>query len=412
MYLIDFLDGNLSGEEEIEMLSFLEKNPDIREEFNGLEKTKLSPGPVNYKAKEKLKHAELNRPQQITTDNYEEYFIKSVENELDRTEKKELLMFLQLNPLLSKSYDQFHRTKLVADTTVCFPDKISLKTIALQSTENISRSNYQDVLIANLEGELNEKEEKELSAFMQLNPLLFDELYLFEKTKLKADISIVFANKKQLKQTVVVPVRFIHRKHAWYAVAASIVVLLMAGWLFRQPSPVPDEGNRLAIRDQWNREMISIPQVEKQMPDTKVKIAKASNSDELTVPVLTKINPLASVDEDRIAEVLSDVESKPLALFEVEQPEMTLIKIYHAPLFQQNGQNASADEIPMEFIGGSQPVLANAYGKIKEVLSFGKKAGAENIGLWDIAQAGVEGYNKLTENDYQLERFGKDRLKN
>lgn len=268
------------------------------------------------------------------------------------------------------------------------------------------------MLIANLEGELNEKEEKELSAFMQLNPLLFDELYLFEKTKLKADISIVFANKKQLKQTVVVPVRFIHRKHAWYAVAASIVVLLMAGWLFRQPSPVPDEGNRLAIRDQWNREMISIPQVEKQMPDTKVKIAKASNSDELTVPVLTKINPLASVDEDRIAEVLSDVESKPLALFEVEQPEMTLIKIYHAPLFQQNGQNASADEIPMEFIGGSQPVLANAYGKIKEVLSFGKKAGAENIGLWDIAQAGVEGYNKLTENDYQLERFGKDRLKN
>ncbi|MFN0276812.1 MAG: hypothetical protein ACKVPJ_13780, partial [Chitinophagales bacterium] len=65
---------------------------------------------------------------------------------------------------------------------------------------NININNYEELMIDYIEGNLSDEQEKQLLQFIKIHPELKAELEVFELTKLKPDMSIVFANKEMLKK--------------------------------------------------------------------------------------------------------------------------------------------------------------------------------------------------------------------
>lgn len=120
-YFVRFLDGDLPSEDVAEVKLFLQRHPGLNAELNAFKATML-PADENifFPGKELLKKG-------ITLLNYQDYFIRKVEADLSSEEEQELNSFLQHHRELQREMNAFAKTKLVADTSLGFPDKNSLK---------------------------------------------------------------------------------------------------------------------------------------------------------------------------------------------------------------------------------------------------------------------------------------------
>ncbi len=110
----------LSLPQKEKLKQFLLQFPGRVKEFELLQQCKLSPDMISFEGKEALKKAF------ITNENREEYFIRSLEKELNGGEEEALKLFLQKNPELKKELDLFSKTRLPADK-IAFDGKASLK---------------------------------------------------------------------------------------------------------------------------------------------------------------------------------------------------------------------------------------------------------------------------------------------
>ncbi len=170
----------------------------------------------------------------INKNNYEIYILGHYEGTLSDSEERELQSFLLNNPDLKEEFDGFENISITPDTDVKFDLKLALKKTPATTTELINDTNYKDYFIASIEGDLDTKQQKQLQVFLNNNPTLNEEYFLFTLTKLKPDTSIVFENKKQLKKyTIGLP--NINRKAIVRAVsiAASFLVLFSVAMLYR-----------------------------------------------------------------------------------------------------------------------------------------------------------------------------------
>ena len=120
-YFVRYLDGELSSSEVGEVEFFLQQHPELNAELNAFKSTVLSADDeVFFPKKELLMKG-------ITLANYEDYFIRNVENTLSQEEKIELTEFIQQHSGLQREMNAFDSTKLVADSSIVFPDKNLLK---------------------------------------------------------------------------------------------------------------------------------------------------------------------------------------------------------------------------------------------------------------------------------------------
>ena len=129
IFFLDYFENNLSPQQVAELMAFLDANPDLKREFSEFELIKISEkNNFTFPQKQNLKKSVSN----ITTDNYQDYMISFVENELSPEQVKELDIFINQNPALQKDLNAFKKTKLVPDVSVVFPDKSRLKHISIQ----------------------------------------------------------------------------------------------------------------------------------------------------------------------------------------------------------------------------------------------------------------------------------------
>ncbi|HYV90376.1 MAG TPA: hypothetical protein VE978_01275 [Chitinophagales bacterium] len=120
-YFVRYLDGELSSQEAGEVELFLQQHPELNTELNAFKSTVLSADEeIFFPGKELLKKG-------ITLVNYEDYFIRKIEDALSSEEEIDLSVFMQQHPELQREMNAFVATKLVADSSVVFPDKNSLK---------------------------------------------------------------------------------------------------------------------------------------------------------------------------------------------------------------------------------------------------------------------------------------------
>lgn len=126
-FVIDYLDGILSVDENNCFIAFLNNNPDIAEEIEDLGEAVLLPEDVDFSPKEQLKKKPVSAIGNINGDNYEEYFIASYENDLISEEISNLNSFLAENIHLSPEYKIYGELKIIPDENVSFSGKSILK---------------------------------------------------------------------------------------------------------------------------------------------------------------------------------------------------------------------------------------------------------------------------------------------
>lgn len=132
---------------------------------------------------------------EINRNNYEEYFLLYADNELSPTEKKVVEIFLQENVDLKEEF-------LMINMTVNFPDeeaKLIDKSFLLKKGPSfINENNYEEISILYFDNELPISQKTEVEKFVAENPKYKTEFDLIGKSKLIADHSVVYPDKKQL----------------------------------------------------------------------------------------------------------------------------------------------------------------------------------------------------------------------
>ena len=189
----------------------------------------------------------------INRDNYEEFFLLYVDNELTTAERKSVEQFIQENPDLAGELDLFHKTSLVPDDAIVYKEKELL--MKNESDGLITMDNYEEWLVAYLDNELLPADILRFEKFAEQHPSVKEELAIFRNTKLQADTDIIFKNKQVLYRRDE-KVRVITLQ--WWKVAVAAAIILTVGIttysvLNREtqiPSVVATTGNKPATPKQ------------------------------------------------------------------------------------------------------------------------------------------------------------------
>ncbi len=120
-YLLMYLDGELSSDDNRNVEAFLELNPDLKEELLLLQQTILQPEEIAFTAKDSL----YRKAEGIDLNNFQEYFLLYVDNELSSLEREAVETFVLQNPHLQDEFTTLKETVL-PEENIIFTNKESL----------------------------------------------------------------------------------------------------------------------------------------------------------------------------------------------------------------------------------------------------------------------------------------------
>jgi hypothetical protein len=165
----------------------------------------------------------------INRNNYEAYFLDYYEKNLSPELVAELMIFLEQNSDLKISFETFENIEIAADDLIKFTAKEKLKKSQFIPTDNINEGNYEEKILARLEGDISENENPELTAFLDLNPRVKLEYNLYRSTFLKPDTNITFPGKESLKKKGIF---VIYRTQLVYALSVAAAIIIFLGTYF------------------------------------------------------------------------------------------------------------------------------------------------------------------------------------
>lgn len=123
VYLIDYLDNKLNPIEVAELLLFLEKHPDIKEEFEGIGSLKVKPSMNDQFLFNDLLIQPFDKDaDNINTSNFNTYFIAAHEGDLSEKGIKNLNRFIAQNPSYKNDYRLYSLCKVKSNKKVKFPN--------------------------------------------------------------------------------------------------------------------------------------------------------------------------------------------------------------------------------------------------------------------------------------------------
>jgi len=169
----------------------------------------------------------------ITRNNYEEYFILYMDNELTQTERGVVEAFVQLHPDLKEELDLLLQYKFTPDTDIVFSGKEEL--LKGQADSLVNLTNYEEYLHLYIDKELNPAQVAAVEQFASENLAVKKELDLLRFTRLQPE-AVEFPDKASLyrreEKVRALPVR-------WWRAAAAILILglgLSTVWMLSRRS--------------------------------------------------------------------------------------------------------------------------------------------------------------------------------
>lgn len=147
----------------------------------------------------------------ITRENYEEFFLSYVDNELPAETRLAVERFVAANPDLSEELDTLLQCRLEPEPDALYPHKDSL----LQ---------YEESLLLYVDGELDEAGQKTVEDLAQREPRLAQELKHLRLTVSEPDPGVVFPGKESLYR----PVNRRIISMPWFRAAAAAAVAAVA----------------------------------------------------------------------------------------------------------------------------------------------------------------------------------------
>jgi len=139
----------------------------------------------------------------INRDNYEAYFLDYHEGQLSPEMVNEVLWFVENNPDVKDIFNEFEVVSLVGDENIVFEKKSALKKNEVHASSSIHELNYEEYLISETEGLLNNEQLESLNEFIAKNPHIAKERKLYSLAHLETENDIVFENKESLKKLAI-----------------------------------------------------------------------------------------------------------------------------------------------------------------------------------------------------------------
>jgi hypothetical protein len=263
----------------------------------------------------------------INRNNYEVYMIDYLDGRLDALEVSELLLFMEQNPDIKKEFEQMNEIQvpIVEEAGL---DKNKLKKPLYHEV----KSQYENKLVARLEGDLTIYEQYELERTFAVYPQLKMDASLYSKTKLHPDLTIVFPQKKYLKRRdIVIP---LYAQYAW-RVAAVLIAFALIVFLVRTP------------QQHLNGVAEVSSSVSKQLPATTKKQQKSSPSHQKETSVEKRAVLASSESQTRpFTSTNTSVESHAI-MEEVKHVDVKTIEIMPLPSIQNERMLTQREPIAM-----------------------------------------------------------------
>ena len=134
-YLLDYSEGNLTGELQVELELFLIQHPELEINLDELSLVSLENEAASFSNKNSLKKSEADLVS-------ETQFIGYIENHLPENERLALEKSCAINPSLAKELTLYNHTIAKADETIVFENKQSLKRKPKVIWFNFSATHY------------------------------------------------------------------------------------------------------------------------------------------------------------------------------------------------------------------------------------------------------------------------------
>ncbi len=172
----------------------------------------------------------------MTRDNYQEFFLLYVDNELSAADRSMVEEWVTANPDLHEEWESLLSCRLFPEEDLNFRDKQSLLRTGTEG--DIDESNYPDYFLSYIDGELSDKDRHMVEAFIGSFPSKRTDLEQLRHTVSVPDLSIVFPDKDSLYKNekhrrVIVFYRLMAGAAA--VLLAAVVILLLR----RQPANEP-----------------------------------------------------------------------------------------------------------------------------------------------------------------------------
>lgn len=336
----------------------------------------------------------------IKRNNYEEYFMDYLDENLSQSDKQTFMLFLEQNPDLKEELEMVRQGALVPDEVV-FKGKQELK------RKNILTSghHFDELCITSIEGDLTKTEQSKFDAYLHQNIEKQEEFFVFTKTKLKADETIVFQEKERLKKKE--SKRFKRRTISILSAAASIVILVGLYFLIPKKNNYTNHNNvsqQTIVKHNTEKTKTNKPATTKQI-DQELEDIESLEPIEKELLSEVKVEEYLIVDIDNNQDNRINIEEKnspvPEKLKSAEirfdyKKEVRIVYLADVSLPDIEMENKSVQEDSYHTL---RTFLASAFNK--RLLNKEEK---HRIELFDLAQAGVKGINKLTGSNMKLER--------
>lgn len=220
IYMIDYLEDNLSQDLASEMEKFLNANPDIRGEAEGLASITTEDAPdLKFPEKDCLKN--IAKADDYGIPHFDYLAIAKTEGDSTENEKSRLKELCEQNPDCADDLILYGKLKLQADKNIQYPAKDELKNVSVENLSELDRADY--LAAAAAEGDMTEEEAQEWEALLKDKPELQKDFALFEKSFLQADEKLAYPDKAALKRTLSMADR--QFTYMPVAVAASIIAV-------------------------------------------------------------------------------------------------------------------------------------------------------------------------------------------
>ena len=160
----------------------------------------------------------------INRQNYEEYFLLYIDDELNAAEKRAVKEFVDQHPDLKIELEMLQQSVLHPDLIVFHDKDVLLK----NSSSFINETNYEEYFVLYGDGELNDEQKDGVEQFVYRNPAHQVEFELIQKARLQPDIQVAFPDKASLYRTEdddekVFVIRW------WRISAAAVLFIFLSG---------------------------------------------------------------------------------------------------------------------------------------------------------------------------------------
>lgn len=332
----------------------------------------------------------------VNRKNHEIFFIDYLEGNLDPSQERELMVFLEGNPDLKEELDLLRNTTIRPDDSIAFPEKEELKKEYIP-VGDIDPENIDIRLLDLLEGNSSVAGAGETRAFLELNPGFKRDWNIFEETRLMPDHSVVFPGKSRLKKRPLV----VYLKTTGLAAASVAALLLITLGLFR----------------------IFSPSVDSEILNASSRIAPVT-LEPVKVKSLATANPVL-----KIGAGVRDTGFEPGLAVEVPVSGMSSLKagsVTYLPLLATtdilapfpyrmmgNGEFlASIDDVPESRSSLIGRIFTNLVSKtVDEVAPRRETEERKGLDFWTLADYGLKGYNAIADKEISLVTERNDRGK-